>query len=106
LPLMFQLFKKKLTPYDVTIFQTPCFGEDKGYEMVYRTEINGRTHEDVLERTFSTFNVYDTVPNDYKARFLATGDIVLIDEGRKGKTYYKLLSTGWSKINRILLQSS
>ena len=48
LPLMFQLFKKKLTPYDVTIFQTPCFGEDKGYEMVYRTEINGRTHEDVI----------------------------------------------------------
>lgn len=52
MPLMFQLFKKKLTSYDVTIFQTPCFGEDKGYEMVYRTEINGRTHEDVLERSF------------------------------------------------------
>ncbi|MET1176245.1 hypothetical protein ABWU89_31990, partial [Paenibacillus amylolyticus] len=40
------------------------------------------------------------------ARFLATGDIVLIDEGRRGITYYKLLSTGWGKINRILLQST
>ncbi|NPC92756.1 hypothetical protein HOO54_11080 [Bacillus sp. WMMC1349] len=104
--LIFQMLKRKQSVYDVTIFQTPQFGEDKGYELVYRTEVNGRTHEDVLKRTFSTFNVYDTVPNDYKARFLATGDIVLIDEGRKGKTYYKLLSTGWSKINRVLLQTS
>lgn len=81
----------------MTIFQTPCFGEDKGYEMVYRTEINGRTHEDVLERTFSTFNVYDTVPNDYKARFLATGDIVLIDEGRKEKPIINCCLRGGAK---------
>lgn len=41
-------------------------------------------HLDVLEKAFSTFNVQDTVPNDYNARFITTGDIVVIDDQKKG----------------------
>lgn len=37
---------------------------------------------------------------------MATGDVILIDEGKRGKTYYKLLSTGWSKINRLIVQAT
>lgn len=50
---------------------------------MYRTKIGGRTHLDVLEKAFSTFNVHDTVPSDYNARFMTTGDIVVIDDKKK-----------------------
>ncbi|MCG8397274.1 YodL domain-containing protein [Bacillus atrophaeus] len=106
LPLPLSVFKKKPCAYDVTIFQTPRYGEKKGYKVVYRTELDGSNHQEVLKRAFSTFNVFDTVPNDYQARFMATGDVILIDEGKRGKTYYKLLSTGWSKINRLIVQAT
>ncbi|MEC3656144.1 YodL domain-containing protein [Bacillus siamensis] len=98
------VFKKKTCAYDVTIFQTPRYGEKKGYRVVYRTELAADNHQDALERAFSVFNVPDTVPNDYQARFIATGDVILIDEGRKGKTYYRLNPAGWGKINRLLVQ--
>ncbi|AWM17308.1 shape determination protein YodL [Bacillus inaquosorum] len=104
--MMLSVFKKKSCSYDVTIFQTPRFGEKKGYRPVYRTELNGSDHQDVLKRAFSLFNVFDTVPSDYDARFMATGDVILIDEGRKGKTYYKLLPAGWRKINRLIVQTT
>lgn len=103
--MMLSVFKKKSCSYDVTIFQTPRFGEKKGYRAVYRTELNGSDHQDVLKRAFSLFNVFDTVPSDYDARFMATGDVILIDEGRKGKTYYQLLPAGWRKINRLIVQT-
>jgi hypothetical protein len=31
---------------------------------------------------------------------MGTGDIVLIDEGRKGQTYYRLCSGGWKPVER------
>ncbi|MFP9052216.1 shape determination protein YodL, partial [Enterococcus faecalis] len=37
--MMLSVFKKKSCSYDVTIFQTPRFGEKKGYRAVYRTEL-------------------------------------------------------------------
>ncbi|ALC81323.1 MULTISPECIES: YodL domain-containing protein [Bacillus] len=94
----FQVFKKKAPEYDITIFQTPDIGEKKGYEPVYQTELDGRSHREVLDTVFSKFNVLDTVPSDYKARFIRTGDIVLISENKKKETYYKLSSMGWREI--------
>jgi hypothetical protein len=41
------------------------------------------------------------MPKDYHARFMGTGDIVLIDEGLKGQVYYRLCPEGWKKINRL-----
>ena len=35
---------------------------------------------------------------------MGTGDIVFIDEGRKGQIYYQLKSGGWEKVNRISVQ--
>lgn len=95
------LLKKRITSYDVTIFQTPRFGDKKGYQDVYRFMMEGHSHKDALHKVFQTFNVADRMPNDYNARFLSTGDIVLIDEGKKGQYYYKLYPQGWKKINRI-----
>ncbi|MBU7593165.1 YodL domain-containing protein [Metabacillus halosaccharovorans] len=95
------LLKKRITSYDVTIFQTPKFGEKKGYQDVYRFVMEGNNHKDALQKVFQTFNVTDRMPNDYQARYLSTGDIVLIDEGKKGQFYYKLNPQGWNKINRI-----
>jgi hypothetical protein len=87
--------------YDVTIFQTPKYREYKGYQQVYRTFIRAGNHESCLEETFSLFNVTDRIPSNYKGRFLSTGDIILIDEGRGGQHYYQLKAGGWQPINRI-----
>lgn len=87
--------------YDVTIFQTPFFRQVKGYQKVYRTNIQGSNHNECLENVFSKFNVRDCMPSDYKGRFLTTGDIIFIDEGRRGQYYYKLESGGWKLVNRI-----
>ncbi|OAS86124.1 MULTISPECIES: YodL domain-containing protein [Metabacillus] len=95
------LVKKRLNTYDITIFQTPKFGDKKGYEAVYRCFLEGNRHNDVLEKAFQTFNVADRMPPDYQARYVCTGDILLIDEGKKGQFYYKLHPEGWKQINRI-----
>lgn len=95
------LVKKRLQVYDITLFQTPNFGEKKGYQDVYRCFLEGNSHKDIIEKVFQTFNVADRLPTDYDARYLSTGDIILIDEGKKGQTYYKLYSQGWRSINRI-----
>lgn len=91
--------KKKI--FDVTIFQTPKFRQKKGYRKVYQTEIDGKNHEECLYNVFRTFNIADCIPSDYEGRFIATGDIILIDEGKLGKSYYKLIPGGWERINRI-----
>jgi len=96
------LFKKnKLIEYDVTIFQTPKFGDGKGYKAVYRLMIPAKNHEDALYQTFRKFNIPDIIPEDYSARYIGTGDIILIDEGKRGQSYYQLQPGGWTKINRI-----
>ena len=87
--------------YDVTLFQTPKYGQTKGYKQVYRLGLEARNHREVLSTIYRMFNVYDLLPEDYEARYVTTGDIVLIDEGWKGQTYYKLFPGGWQKINRI-----
>lgn len=102
----FQVFKKKSAEYEITIFQTPDVGGKKGYEPVYQTELGGRSHRDVLETVFSKFNVVDTVPPDYKARFIRTGDIVLISDHKKKEAYYKLSSMGWRKVTMPNVQMS
>jgi YodL-like len=98
------LTKKACSQYDVTIFQTPKYREYKGYKVVYRTFIPANSRENCLQETFSRFNVTDRIPENYKGRFLSTGDIVLIDEGRGGQYYYQLKPGGWYQINRILLR--
>lgn len=97
------LFKlnNKVTEFDITIFQTPQFGDEKGYKPVYRLMIPAKNHEDALYQTFRKFNIPDIIPKDYKARYIGTGDIILIDEGKKGQVYYQLQPGGWKKINRI-----
>ncbi|WP_027409206.1 YodL domain-containing protein [Anoxybacteroides tepidamans] len=102
---MVRLFVKKMLKtqqaYDATLFQTPRFGLSKGYEPVYRLTVNATTHDEALASIYRTFNVSDLLPKDYKARYVGTGDVVLIDEGIYGQTYYKLCSEGWKKINRV-----
>ncbi|WP_342431961.1 YodL domain-containing protein [Neobacillus sp. FSL H8-0543] len=93
--------KRASIQYDVTIFQTPKYRDKKGYKQVYRMFIHASTRENCLEETFSRFNVTDRIPANYKGRFLATGDILLIDEGTGGQYYYQLKSGGWQPINRI-----
>jgi hypothetical protein len=93
--------KKGIIQYDVTIFQTPKYREYKGYKEVYRTFIEASSRQNCLEETFSLFNVTDRIPVNYKGRFLSTGDIILIDEGRGGQHYYQLRPGGWQTINRI-----
>jgi hypothetical protein len=95
------LTRRASIQYDVTIFQTPKYRENKGYKQVYRTLIHASSRETCLEETFSRFNVTDRIPENYKGRFLATGDIVLIDEGRGGQYYFQLRPGGWQQINRI-----
>ncbi|WP_102348534.1 hypothetical protein [Bacillus sp. Marseille-P3661] len=87
--------------YDVTILQAPSYGQRRGYKAVYRLNILAMSHHEVLESTFRKFNVLDLVPADYDARYIGTGDIILIDEGINGKTYYQLNIGGWTKINRV-----
>lgn len=92
------LLKRRVVALDITIFQTPFFGEETGYEKVYQTTIKAFNHKDALEKMFRMFNVPDLIPRDYEARFISTGDILLIDEGRKGQTYYRLQPGRWEKI--------
>jgi len=94
-------FKNKVSEYDVTIFQTPNYRDEKGYRAVYRLLVEAKNHEQALYENFRTFNIPDAMPDDYDARYLGTGDIVLIDEGKRGQTYYQLQPGGWVKINRI-----
>lgn len=97
------LTKKAAMQFDVTIFQTPKYREKKGYKAVYRLSVPASSRESCLEETFSRFNVTDRMPENYKGRFLSTGDIILIDEGRGGQYYYQLKPGGWVPINRIQL---
>ncbi|WP_305730545.1 YodL domain-containing protein [Bacillus sp. sid0103] len=97
------LTKRARMQYDVTIFQTPKYRERKGHKEVYRTTIPASSRKQCLEEAFSRFNVTDRIPVNYKGRFLTTGDIVLIDEGRGGQHYYQLKAGGWFPINRIIL---
>lgn len=95
------LTKKACTQYDVTIFQTPRYREHKGFKVVYRTNISAANRDHCLQETFSCFNVTDRIPANYNGRFLSTGDIILIDEGRGGQYYYQLKPGGWTPVNRI-----
>ncbi|MBD1379041.1 YodL domain-containing protein [Metabacillus arenae] len=99
-----RLFSRRKVSYDITIFQTPKHGDHKGYRQVYRLEVFGCSHNEVLDRVFSKFNVPDTVPKDFTARYISTGDILMIDQGKKGKYYYKLFPGGWEQINRIFVR--
>ena len=89
--------------YDITIFQTPRQRENKGHKQVYGTTVQAGSREECLQEAFKRFNVTDRIPVNYKGRFLSTGDIILIDEGRGGQYYYQLKPGGWQPINRILL---
>ncbi|MEH7093328.1 YodL domain-containing protein [Neobacillus vireti] len=95
------LTKKTSILYDVTIFQTPKYREHRGYKEVHRTIITANCRKQCLDEAFSRFNVTDRIPNNYKGRFMATGDIILIDEGRSGQFYYQLKPGGWVPVNRI-----
>jgi hypothetical protein len=99
--LLKELSRVKKKEYDVTIFQTPEFRQSKGYRQVYRLSIDGDDHEECLYSVFATFNVPDTIPEDYNGRFISTGDILFIDEGRRGQYYYQLKPGGWVPVNRI-----
>jgi len=100
--LVYSLLNKSRTyTFDITVFQTPLYGSTKGYKEVYRLDVEGNSHEIVIQKVFRMFNVVDCIPNDYKGRFMSTGDILFIDQGRHGQYYYKLTSGGWEKINRI-----
>lgn len=102
---MVRLWMKKMLhvkrAYDITIFQTPSFGQTKGYRQVYRMTISAANHHEALSHVYRMFNVPDLLPKDYQARFMSTGDIVFIDEGLKGQAYYKLCPEGWKPVSRI-----
>ncbi|WP_108671465.1 YodL domain-containing protein [Peribacillus acanthi] len=87
--------------YDITIFQTKAYGQKRGYQQVYRLNVEAESHTEAIETVFGKFNVADRIPKDYQARYITTGDIVLIDEGLKGKSYYKLCIGGWKVIHRL-----
>ncbi|KAB2338170.1 hypothetical protein F7731_00940 [Cytobacillus depressus] len=96
-----ELTRIKKKEYDVTIFQTPEFRQRKGYNQVYRLTVEANNHKECMYSVFSTFNVPDRIPEDFKGRFISTGDILYIDEGRKGQHYFQLQTGGWKEINRI-----
>ena len=96
-----ELIRSKKRSFDVTIFQTPTFRQKKGYQQVYRLNVEGTNHDECLNEVFSIFNVSDRVPKDFQGRFIYTGDILFIDEGRKGQYYYQLKPGGWEKVHRI-----
>jgi hypothetical protein len=100
----FRKYTEKYNEYDVTIFQTPQFGQKKGYRQVYRFFIHSTDHETLISQVFRMFNVQDLVPKDYRGRYLGTGDIVFIDEGRNGHYYYQLQTGGWRQIHRVHLR--
>lgn len=96
-----ELTRIKKKDYDVTIFQTPEFRQTQGYRQVYRLTVRALNQEECLYEVFSTFNVQDKVPTDFRGRYISTGDILLIDEGLRGKYYFQLKPGGWKQINRI-----
>jgi hypothetical protein len=89
--------------FQVTLFQTPHYGEKQGYEAVYRLPIKAKNHRAALEAVFRIFNVCDLLPPDFSARLMATGDIVQISKGSH-KCFYRLESGGWRKIEHSLVQ--
>ena len=103
--LVIRMFMEKMLKsthhYDVTLFQTPQFGQTKGYRQVYRLTVIGEDHDDVLAEVYRMFNVPDLVPEDYEARYVGTGDILMIDEGIFGQFFYRLSPDGWERIHRI-----
>lgn len=96
-----ELIRTRRKEYDVTIFQTPAFRQKKGYQQVYRLQVAGASHNECLDEVFAIFNVPDRMPKDFQGRFISTGDILYIDDGRRGQFYYQLKSGGWEQINRI-----
>jgi YodL-like len=98
---LMELIRTRKREYDVTIFQTPVFRQVKGYQQVYRLHVEGMSHSECLYKVFSRFNIPDLIPTDFEGRFIGTGDIIFIDEGRKGQIYYQLKSGGWEKVNRM-----
>lgn len=99
-----ELTRKRKKLYDVTLYQTPAFRQTIGYNEVYRLNVEEISHLDCLENVFKQFNVLDLIPNEYSGRYMGTGDIVLIDEGRGGQHCYQLKSGGWVKVNRIRIR--
>ena len=99
-----ELIKVKKKEYDVTIFQTPEFRQKKGYKQVYRLNVEGTDHLDCMNSVFVRFNVPDRIPEDFTGRFISTGDILFIDEGREGQYYYQLKPGGWEEVNRIQIR--
>jgi hypothetical protein len=98
------LVGKRKKKYDVTLYQTPVFRQKKGYQEVYRLPIEESNHMECLEEIFKVFNVSDRIPGDYCGRYVGTGDIISIDEGKGGQVYYQLKPGGWIKINRVRLR--
>lgn len=96
-----ELTRIKRKEYDVTIFQTPKFRDKKGFQQVYRLNVEALTHVECLNSVFRKFNVLDRIPEDFDGRFISTGDILYIDEGRRGQFYYQLKPGGWEEVNRI-----
>lgn len=96
-----ELTKTRKKQYDVTIFQTPMFKQKKGYKQVYRIVVESTGHTECLSDVFKKFNVSDRLPADFEGRYISTGDILYIDEGRRGHRYYRLEPGGWQEINRI-----
>ncbi|WP_010172041.1 YodL domain-containing protein [Bacillus coahuilensis] len=96
--------QKTFFEYELTLYQTEQFGDKKGYQLVHRDTIFGSTHDFALEVLYKMLNVQDSIPVDYKGRYVSTGDIVQIDEGRKGSSFYRLEVGGWNRINRIHLR--
>jgi hypothetical protein len=99
--MLLEFIRPRKKEYDVTIFQTPNFRQKKGYQQVYRLQVQGTSHAECLDEVFSWFNITDRLPSDFEGRFIGTGDILFIDEGRKGQYYYQLKSGGWKQVNRI-----
>lgn len=102
--MLMELVGKRKRKFDVTLYQTPVFRQKKGYEQVYRILVEEINHKDCLDSIFKIFNVNDLIPNDYGGRYVGTGDIISIEEGKNGQAFYQLQPDGWIKINRLRLR--
>ena len=100
----FLIKTRRKLKYDITIFQTPAYGQQTGYKQVYRLYVEGSNHHDAINYVYRIFNINDLMPKDYRARYINTGDILFFDEGRNGHSYYKLCTGGWKKVNRFLIR--